>query len=145
MSCPHRSLCASQSFHAYRVCRPFHPALWNHFHSRLEFLKREELLADLRALLMLAGELKRHLKLLTARSRRGDSFLLVGHFLAHLYGFDTCGEELAVSLGEQQALNLLTWCLIEKMKFHGSEEAFLRMISGFVVIGGGRLRLKWST
>jgi hypothetical protein len=101
MSCLHRSLSAFQSLHAYRVCRPFHPTLWNHFHSRLEFLKREELLADLRVLLRLAGELKRYLELLTARSRRGDSFLLVGHFVAHLYGFDTCGEELAVSLEEQ--------------------------------------------
>jgi hypothetical protein len=145
MFCLHRSLSASQSLHAYRICRPFHPTLWNHFHSRPEFLKWEELLADLRALLRLAGELKRYLKLLMARSRRGDSFLLAGHFVAHLYGFDTCDEGLAVSLEEQEALNLLTCCLIEKMKFHGSEEAVLRMISGFVVIGGGRLRLKWST
>jgi hypothetical protein len=36
----------------------------------------------------------------------------VGRFDAQLYGFDTYGEEQAVSLEEQQALNLLTCCLI---------------------------------
>lgn len=84
----------------------------------------------MKALLRLAGELKRHLELLMAHLRWKDSFLLVGHFVARLYGFDTCGEELVMSLEEQQALNLLTCCWIEKMKCHGSEEAFLRRVSG---------------
>jgi hypothetical protein len=72
MSYLYHSLSASQNLHAYRICLPFLPALLGHCHSHLKFLKREEQLADLRALLGLTGELKRHLKLLTVHSRWKD-------------------------------------------------------------------------
>lgn len=55
----------------------------------------------MKALQKLAVELKRHLKPLMAHLRWKDSFLLVGHSVAHLFGLDTCGERLAVSLEEQ--------------------------------------------
>jgi hypothetical protein len=71
-----------------------------------------------------------------------DSFLFVGRFDVHPYGFDTCGEKHPLSLEGQQALNLLTCCLVGKIRCHGSEEAFLR-ISEFVILGGGCLFLKW--